>query len=238
MSQAPGHEQTERSLYDKVQELSAEVERLQKELAKEHGADVKALDRALTSLCQHVDALELESKGMSQGINSIETDLITPESVADELTAMGLLTGGLVAVHHLIRLTPFRDVTAMYKGFWVAGAAYMTWRLGRGALRRLAAITMNNRRRKRELQNIWGGVDERIQIMHALSSTAPTLSSTQHATPNSMPATSISLPSANHPPIQGPTGEAVPSKTRSAMAAERMAQSGALLEQKAPISDV
>lgn len=49
----------------------------------------------------------------------------------------------------------------MYKGFWVAGAAYMTWRLGRGALRRLAAITMNNRRRKRELQNIWGGVQVR-----------------------------------------------------------------------------
>ena len=54
-----------------------------------------------------------------------------------------------------------QDVTAMYKGFWVAGAAYMTWRLGRGALRRLAAITMNNRRRKRELQNIWGGVEVR-----------------------------------------------------------------------------
>lgn len=47
-------------------------------------------------------------QGMSQGINSIETDLITPESIANELTAMGLLTGGLAAVHHLIRLTPFR----------------------------------------------------------------------------------------------------------------------------------
>lgn len=44
---------------------------------------------------------------MSQGISSIETDLVTPECIAEELTTLGLLTGGLVGVHHLIKLTPF-----------------------------------------------------------------------------------------------------------------------------------
>lgn len=131
------------------------MERLQKELAKVHGADVKALDRALTSLCQHVDALELESKvnaeyqqyhvlkgspyhlqatmvclfsqGMSQGINSIETDLITPESIADELTALGLLTGGLVAVHHLIRLTPFRVGPCWHRDHEISHCGLCNW---------------------------------------------------------------------------------------------------------------
>lgn len=47
-------------------------------------------------------------QGMSQGIGSFETDLVTPDCIAEELTTLGLLTGGLVGVHHLIRLTPFK----------------------------------------------------------------------------------------------------------------------------------
>ncbi|KAK9901561.1 hypothetical protein WJX75_001885 [Coccomyxa subellipsoidea] len=208
-------------------------------MAKIHGTDTKAVQRALTSLCQHVDALNLESKGMSQGIGSFETDLVTPDCIAEELTTLGLLTGGLVGVHHLIRLTPFKDITALYRGFWVAGAVYMTWRLGSGALRRLAAITLNNRRRKRELQNIWAGVDERIQIMQSLASTAPAVSQSQHAQMPSMPAASQSLPHASYPPVEDLSVDTFPgaAKTRTALAAERMAQAGALSREKASLAE-
>lgn len=66
-------------------------------------------------------------QGMSQGINSIETDLITPESIAEELTAMGLLTGGLVAVHHLIRLTPFRVGSCWHQHHAISCCGLSNW---------------------------------------------------------------------------------------------------------------
>ena len=45
---------------------------------------------------------------MTEGLQGIETDLVTAECIADELGTLGLLTAGLVAVHKLIALTPFR----------------------------------------------------------------------------------------------------------------------------------
>lgn len=38
-----------------------QIHKLEQKLAEIHATDVKALDRAHKSLCQHVDALQLES---------------------------------------------------------------------------------------------------------------------------------------------------------------------------------
>ena len=41
-------------------EIGLQIERLEQKLSELHATDVKALDRAHKSLCQHIDALQLE----------------------------------------------------------------------------------------------------------------------------------------------------------------------------------
>lgn len=50
----------------------------------------------------------LALQGVQEGLQNIRTDLVTPEHVAEELKAMGLVTGTLLAVHRLLDLTPFK----------------------------------------------------------------------------------------------------------------------------------
>ena len=45
---------------------------------------------------------------MQEGLEDLQTDWVTPKHVAEELTAIGFVTGGLLAVHRLLGLTPFK----------------------------------------------------------------------------------------------------------------------------------
>ena len=45
---------------------------------------------------------------MLEGLEGLQTDLVTPEHVAEELTAVGLITASLLAMHRLLDLTPFK----------------------------------------------------------------------------------------------------------------------------------
>ena len=45
---------------------------------------------------------------MLEGLDSLQTDLVTPEHIAEELTAIGLISASLLAVHRLLDLTPFK----------------------------------------------------------------------------------------------------------------------------------
>lgn len=47
---------------------------------------------------------------MQEGLEDIQTDLVTPEHVAEELTAIGLIGGSLLAVHRMLELTPFKVI--------------------------------------------------------------------------------------------------------------------------------
>ena len=47
-------------------------------------------------------------QGVEEGLQGIKHDLVTPEHVAEELTAIGLVTGSILAAHRLLDLTPFR----------------------------------------------------------------------------------------------------------------------------------
>lgn len=47
-------------------------------------------------------------QGVQEGLEDLQTDWVTPEHVAEELTAIGFVTGGLLAVHRLLGLTPFK----------------------------------------------------------------------------------------------------------------------------------
>ena len=48
------------------------------------------------------------SQGMLEGLDGLQTDLVTPEHIAEELTAVGLISASLLAVHRLLDLTPFK----------------------------------------------------------------------------------------------------------------------------------
>ena len=54
----------------------------------------------------------LALQGVQEGLQDIRTDLVTPEHIAEELKAMGLVTGSLLAVHRLLDLTPFKVLQA------------------------------------------------------------------------------------------------------------------------------
>ncbi|CAL5219895.1 g1820 [Coccomyxa viridis] len=179
-----------------VQELRSEIAKLEQKLAELHATDVMALNRAHQSLCQHADALELESTGVQEGLQDIRTDLVIPEHVAEELKAMGLVTGSLLVVHSLLDLTPFKGSARLLRGCWLAGGAYLAWRLSVGSIRRLSRMAGHNRKLKRELLNVWKGIEERIEIMHALSTSAPQLGQSSSIMQDSLP-----VPSA--PPMTG-----------------------------------
>ena len=45
---------------------------------------------------------------MLEGLDGLQTDLVTPEHIAEELTAVGLISASLLAVHRLLDFTPFK----------------------------------------------------------------------------------------------------------------------------------
>jgi hypothetical protein len=54
----------------------------------------------------------------------------------------------------------------LYKGGCAACVAYIGWRLTASAVRRFAAVTTRNRRRKQELLTIWEGIAVRACMHH------------------------------------------------------------------------
>ena len=71
---------------------------------------------------------------MSEGIQDIETDLITPDSIADEVCAVGLVAGAMLALHRAIAtLAPYR-VRASVSPSLLHGAPMNACRLYRTGL--------------------------------------------------------------------------------------------------------
>ena len=49
------------------------------------------------------------TQGMSEAIESIETALITPDCIADEMCGVGLVTGAMLLLHRgIVTLAPLR----------------------------------------------------------------------------------------------------------------------------------
>jgi hypothetical protein len=62
-----------------------QVLRLQRKLGELHATDLNALRRAYVTLCQHVEALEGEARGMAAALREFETEVVPPELVAKEV---------------------------------------------------------------------------------------------------------------------------------------------------------
>ena len=73
----------------------------------------------------------------------------------------------------LQRLSAKRILPAVGVTPWLAGVGALAWRWTVGASRRVAALTVRNRQRKRELLSQWAVVRDRIEIMAALVGTGP-----------------------------------------------------------------
>lgn len=51
----------------------------------------------------------------------------------------------------------------LLQGCWLAGGAYLAWRLSVGSIRRLGRMAGHNRKLKRELLNVWKGIQVRSE---------------------------------------------------------------------------
>ena len=77
-----------------------QIQKLEQKLAELHATDVKALDRAYQSQCQHVDALQLESTvcaPYSAGISPPQALLQRPTCMSIAHRSLHVLT---LQLHH------------------------------------------------------------------------------------------------------------------------------------------
>ncbi|KFM26812.1 3-hydroxybutyryl-CoA dehydrogenase [Auxenochlorella protothecoides] len=146
--------------------LRNEVEALQGKLGQLHGSDLVALRRAYASLSQHVAALEGEWDGTLDAVNRLQTAVVSPEYVAQELGVAGALAVGLTVLQHSLRGVIGRDVLS--RGAWLLGAGVVVFRLTGGTLARWLSMVHANILLKRELIQRLRVVDDRIRIMAAL----------------------------------------------------------------------
>ncbi|KAL6785229.1 hypothetical protein ACKKBG_A02985 [Auxenochlorella protothecoides x Auxenochlorella symbiontica] len=151
--------------------LRNEVEALQGKLGQLHGSDLVALRRAYASLSQHVAALEGEWDGTLDAVNRLQTAVVSPEYVAQELGVAGALAVGLTVLQHSLRGVIGRDVLS--RGAWLLGAGVVVFRLTGGTLARWLSMVHANILLKRELIQRLRVVDDRIRIMAALQTWAP-----------------------------------------------------------------
>ncbi|KAK9845940.1 hypothetical protein WJX81_006525 [Elliptochloris bilobata] len=161
------------SLQAQVEHLKSEVLRLQKKLGDAHVSDVGALRRAHATLSQHSQALHIEAQGISERISTLDTEVVRPDEVGAELGVLGTVVAAAYTVNHLLRLAPLREAARLGRAVWLAGAAYEVYRLANGVLRRLAAFTVHNARRKQQLLDEWRILQARIDMMADLAAWAP-----------------------------------------------------------------
>lgn len=74
-----------RCAWDHRMRAPTQVETLQGKLGDLHGTDLVALRRAYTTLSQHVSALEGEWDGALTKVDRIQTTVVSPEFVAQEV---------------------------------------------------------------------------------------------------------------------------------------------------------
>ena len=75
-----------------VKQLEEQLLALEKKLGSLHATDVNSLRRAYRTLAQHVTALELESRHIPNLLSQLETRIVSPHIIAQEVRFQGSLT--------------------------------------------------------------------------------------------------------------------------------------------------
>eukprot|EP00200_Dunaliella_tertiolecta_P007452 CAMPEP_0202369838 /NCGR_PEP_ID=MMETSP1127-20130417/1587_1 /ASSEMBLY_ACC=CAM_ASM_000462 /TAXON_ID=3047 /ORGANISM="Dunaliella tertiolecta, Strain CCMP1320" /LENGTH=145 /DNA_ID=CAMNT_0048965613 /DNA_START=61 /DNA_END=497 /DNA_ORIENTATION=- len=81
----------------RVAELEEQLEQLQRKLEVYHCSDVNAIRRAYKSLAQHIHALDIESRHIPTLLREIETTVLSPQIVAQEIAVAAVVAGSVWA---------------------------------------------------------------------------------------------------------------------------------------------
>ncbi|KAL6764491.1 hypothetical protein V8C86DRAFT_2476510 [Haematococcus lacustris] len=149
-------------------QLRAQLKDLQQKLGDLHCTDVNALRRAYTSLSQHVKALDIESKHIITLMAQIDTQLLTPEYVSQEVGLIASVVSTVWVVDRGLRMMHVQASPLVTRAMVGAAAALVVWRLMRSSSRRLRQLLQNNAKTKAFLLEDWQAVQQRIQVMLAL----------------------------------------------------------------------
>ena len=69
------------------------------------------------------------------------------------------MCGGLECCHTTLNhMACLQGSVLLLRGCWLAGGAYIAWRLSVGSVKRLSHMAGKNRRLKRDLLNVWRGI--------------------------------------------------------------------------------
>ena len=128
------------------------MERLQRQLGELHATDANALRRAFASMCQHVTSLEVETRGLVADLEGFETETIVPDNVADELGVTASLAVGISLLNRTV-ISQIPALRLLGRALWLAGGAYVIFRLTGGTLGRVLGAFRRNHDRKRHLRH-------------------------------------------------------------------------------------
>lgn len=159
-----------------IEELKEQILRLQKQLGELHGNDVNALLRAQASMTQHIQALKIETKDLERYIKQLDTVLLSPNYVANEMTAT---TAAVAAVYGLNRALVMMNIPSKWCGHVTAvavvgGVAYLLQRFAKRTSRKLISMLRTNQQTKQKLTKEWRIAQERIKVMSELATALPT----------------------------------------------------------------
>lgn len=152
-----------------IQELTDQVQRLQEKLGDLHATDINSLRRAYKTLTQHVEALDLESKPLASLIQEIETNLMTPTSVANDIGFMASMAAASYTINRVIKLMNIPDIEPVARLATLAGVCLVGWRLVTSTGTRVTRMLLRNRRAKAQLQQEWKNIHQRVEVMVQLA---------------------------------------------------------------------
>mmetsp|Transcript_26066 Transcript_26066/g.56917 ORF Transcript_26066/g.56917 Transcript_26066/m.56917 type:complete len:174 (+) Transcript_26066:149-670(+) len=149
-----------------LENLHAQIHALEKKLGDLHCTDVNHLRRAYTTLTQHAQALDIESKHLSNLISELQTSIISAQYVATELTYTSAVVAASYTIDRCLRLARLPSPSLLLA---VAATSLVVWRLARTSSRRLLEAMERNKRTKQQLLTDWKVVQQRIAVLAELA---------------------------------------------------------------------
>ncbi|KAF5843722.1 hypothetical protein DUNSADRAFT_8237 [Dunaliella salina] len=153
----------------RVAELEEQLEQLQRKLEVYHCSDVNAIRRAYRSLAQHIHALDIESRHIPTLLREIETTVLSPQIVAQEIAVAAAVAGSAWATDRglgALRVPRYRLIS---QAALVAGIGLLGWHLGTRLSRHLCSVFKRNRHVKGQLLDDWAVIQRRIDVMSQLA---------------------------------------------------------------------
>uniref|UniRef100_A0A7S3VNC2 Uncharacterized protein n=1 Tax=Dunaliella tertiolecta TaxID=3047 RepID=A0A7S3VNC2_DUNTE len=149
--------------------MCLQLEQLQRKLEVYHCSDVNAIRRAYKSLAQHIHALDIESRHIPTLLREIETTVLSPQIVAQEIAVAAVVAGSVWATDRGLGALRIPRHRLLSQVALAAGVGLLGWHLGTSLSRHLWSVFKKNRRVKGQLLDDWTAIQRRIDIMSQLT---------------------------------------------------------------------